>query len=132
MLFKLQTNEPQTLVDYMKSHMKLIPPDCSFFTEEGNEIAVHKELFCQTEIMQGLVKCFACCCNKVEIIFPSVPIEELDLMVEFLYNGQFSCNQQYLAARVISNLQQCLGFSKFIDISEAQNVSSVKEDITVR
>ena len=98
MIFKLQTNEPQALVEYMKSHMKLIPPDCSLFTEEGNVIAVHKELFCQTETMQGLVKSFACCCNKVEIIFPSVPIEELDLMVEFLYNGQFSCNQQYLAA----------------------------------
>ena len=128
MLFKLHSNEPLALVAYMKSHLKLIPPDCSFFTEEGNEIAVHKELFCQTKMMQGLVKSVACCCNKVEIIFPSVPIQELDLMVEFLYTGKFSCNQQYLAARVISNLQECLGFSKFIDVSEVQ---SVKEDTSM-
>ena len=127
MNFVLQTKEPKAIVDFMKSYIDGKPPDCSFFTEEGNEIPVHKEIFCQTEVMQGLIKSFGCCCKKIEMIFPSVTIEELDLMVEFLYNGQFSCNDQYLAARVISNLQEFLGFSKFIDISEVQNLGSVKE-----
>ena len=129
--FKYQTKEPKAIAEYMKSYMKLKPPDCSLFTEDGNEIPVHKELLCQTKLMQGLVKSFECCCSKIEIIIPSVSIEELDLMVEFLYSGQISCSNQDMATQAICNMQDFLGFSKPLCISEIKTNSFKKEEISI-
>ena len=130
MNFAFETKDPKATAKYMKSYVEAKSPDCSFYSQDGNEISVHKELFCQTEIMQGLVKSLDCCCTKIEVIFSSVTIQELDLMVEFLYNGQFSCNCKYLAARVISNLQEFLGFSKNLSISYVEPESQKDQNLS--
>ena len=44
------------------SYLKLKQPDCSFYSEEGYEIPVHKELLLQTKLMQEFVKNTDCCC----------------------------------------------------------------------
>ena len=115
--FAFQTQTPNIVVEYMKSYTKIKSPDCSFYTEDGNEIPFHKELLYQTKLMEKLIKSLDCYCSKIEIILPSVSIEELDLMVEFLYCGQISCTNPNLASRVSSNLQELLGFSTSLYIS---------------
>ena len=79
----LHADQPFKIVSYTKSHFKVQSPDCSFFTEDGNVIPVHKDILFQTKFMRDLFKSFDNFCYKMEIIFPSVSIEELDLMVEF-------------------------------------------------
>ena len=124
-----QNEDPLAVIDYMKSCMKLKPPDCSFFTEGGDEIPIHRELFSQTEIMRNIAKSHNCCCSKIEVIFPEVSIEELDLIVEFLYSGQISCTSPIISAKVFSNLEKFLGFSK---ISNHKPVDAEKEDIPIK
>ena len=118
MSFRFCAKNSQAVYDHMKSYMKLNPPDCSFFTENGEEIPIHKELLFQTDFMHNILKSCECCCSKIEIIFPFIPIEELDLMIEFLYTGQFSCNSQNIAKKTIFNLEEYLGFSNIVDLTD--------------
>ena len=106
--------DPTSIIGYMDSYLMQKPPDCSFFTENGYEIHVHKEILCQTDLMCDIVKSSDCC--KIEIIFSSLFKEELELMVEFLYKGQVSCSDHTAATQVISNLQELLGFPKDMNI----------------
>ena len=112
--FVFHTNDSMAIADYLKSYTELKQPDCSFYTEHGEEIPIHKELLFQTDFMHNILKSCECYCSKIEIIFPSIPIEELDLMIEFLYTGQFSCNLQNIAKKTISNLEEYLGFSNIM------------------
>ena len=68
MNYHFQNEDPLAVIDYMKSCMKLKPPDCSFFTECGDEIPIHRELFSQTEIMRNIANSHNCCCSKIEVI----------------------------------------------------------------
>ena len=129
MEFTFLTKTPNIVVDYMKSYTKIKLPDCSFYTEDGNEIPVHKELLYQTKLMENLIKSLDCCCSKIEIVLPSVSIEELDLMVEFLYCGQISCTNSNLAGRVSSNLQKFLGFSTSLYISKVIPNNYFEKDV---
>ena len=106
--------EPLATAQFLDSYLMQKPPDCSFFTEDGYEIPVHKELLCQTRLMCDIVRNSDCC--KIEIIFSSLLKEELGLMVEFLYKGQISCSDNTVATQVISNLQELLGFPKDMNI----------------
>ena len=100
--------EPLANAQFLDSYLMQKPPDCSFFTEDGCEIPVHKELLCQTELMCEIIK--RSDCNKIEIIFSELSKEELELMVEFLYRGQISCSDNTVANQVISNIQLQLLF----------------------
>ena len=116
--FAFLTTDPSVIIDYMNSYTKLKAPDCSFFTKDGNEIPLHKELLFQTKFMRSLAKSIDYRSQKLEIIFPSLSIEDLDAMVEFLYTGQISCTDSNHVTRLISNLQDFLGFPNFMDVTQ--------------
>ena len=40
----LYKNDPDIVIEYMKSYLKSKPPDCTLFSKDGFEIPVHKEL----------------------------------------------------------------------------------------
>ena len=99
------------------SYLKLKQPDCSFYSEEGYEIPVHKELLLQTKLMQEFVKSIDCCCCKIEVFVPSLTKEELELLVEFLYCGEVICSNKSIACKVFSNLVQFFGFPECMEIN---------------
>ena len=67
---KLINKDNLGMVNYIESDIKLQPPDCSLFSEEGFEIPIHKEVLYQTKFLQEIVKSMDCCCCKVELFFP--------------------------------------------------------------
>ena len=88
----LYKNDPTTISEYVKSYLKSKPPDCTLFSKDGFEIPVHKELIYQTKLIHQVIKSGTdCCCRKIDIIFPSLEKKQLDLMVQFLYDGQIFC-----------------------------------------
>ena len=99
------------------SYLKLKQPDCSFYSEEGYEIPIHKELLLQTKLMQEFVKSIDCCCCKIEVFVPSLTKEELELLVKFLYCGEVICSNKSIACKVFSNLVQFFGFSECMEIN---------------
>ena len=111
---KLVNKDNFDIVNYIESDIKLQPPDCSLFSEEGFEIPIHKEVLYQTKFMREMLKSMDCCCGKVELFFPTLPKEDLDVMVNFLYNGRIICRNRSDLCKVVVNLTQFLGFPKNI------------------
>ena len=62
--------------------------------------------------MREVVKSVDCNCGKIEIFFPSVSKEEMNLMVEFLYTGKISnlSANEIVVSEVHDNLTNLLGF----------------------
>ena len=42
-----------SVIKSMNSYFELKQPECSFYSEDGHEIPVHKELFSQTKLLQS-------------------------------------------------------------------------------
>ena len=113
---KLINKETFDIVDYIKSDIKLRPPDCSLFSEDGFEIPIHKEVLYQTKFLREIVKSMDCCCCKVELFFPTLAKEDLEVMAKFLYDGKIICKNQSDLCRVVVNLTQFLGFPNYMDL----------------
>ena len=107
---------PVDLVSYMNTYFKLVPADCSLFSEDGFEIPIHKEVLYQTNFMREIVKSLECCCCKIDILFPTVPKEHLQLIVQFLYTGQISnlSGDKKIVSQVLKSLTE-LGFPKCLN-----------------
>ena len=83
----LYNKEQIALASYMIKYFKQRPPDCVLFSEDNSKILIHKELMYQTQYMRSMIKSAAigCCCSQIEIMCPSLTINELEIIVQFLY-----------------------------------------------
>ena len=113
---KLINKETFDIVDYIKSDIKLRPPDCSLFSEDGYEIPIHKEVLYQTKFLREIGKSMDCCCCKMELFFPMLAKEDLEVMAKFLYNGKIICKNKSDLCRVVVNLTQFFGFPNYMDL----------------
>ena len=113
---KLINKETFDIVDYIKSDIKLRPPDCSLFSEDGFEFPIHKEVLYQTKFLREIVKSMDCCCCKVELFFPMLAKEDLKVMAKFLYDGKIICKSKSDLCRVVVNLTQFFGFPNYMDL----------------
>ena len=120
---------PMAIAEYMDTYLKLNPPDCNFFSEDGYKFPVHKEILYQTKAMRDIVKNFDCCCNNIDIIFSTVNKNQLELMVQFLYRGEIVCTDQTIATEVTSIIENILGIP--MDMNETQQDNSIKKEIIV-
>ena len=118
---KLVNKDNFDIVNYIESNIKLQPPDCSLFSEEGFEIPILKEVLYQTKFMREMLKSMDCCCGKVELFFPTLAKEDLELMVDFLYHGRIICRNQSDLCKVVVNLTQFLGFPNYMDLRSISN-----------
>ena len=50
------------------------------------------------------------CCGKLEIFCPNLLNEELEHIVQFLYNGEIACLNQEIANQTFDNLTKVFGF----------------------
>ena len=91
MICVLYNKEQISLASYMIKYFKQRPPDCTLFSEDNCKILIHKELLYQTEYMRSMIKSatIGCCCSQIEIMCPSLTINELEIIVQFLYRFYF-------------------------------------------
>ena len=134
--FTLQNNEPMAVVNNMDLYFKQKPPDCVLVSKEFCKLPIHKELLYQTEFMCKMIKSagFENCCSSIEIICPSLCIDELEGIVQFLYNGKISTEHQGFASQISSNLVILFGFSSMkieelpkIEIEEESKIDTKDE-----
>ena len=120
---------PMAIAEYMDTYLKLNPPDCNFFSEDGYKLPVLKELLYQTKAMRDIVKNFDCCCNNIDIIFSTIKKNQLELMVQFLYKGEIICTDQSIATEVTSIIEKILGIP--MDMNKTQQDNLIKEEMIV-
>ena len=125
---KLVNKDNVDIINYIVSDIKLQPPDCSLFSEEGFEIPIHKEVLYQTKFMREMLKSMDCCFDKVELFFPTLAKEDLEVMVNFLYNGKIICRNRSDLCKVVVNLTQFLGFPNYMDLRSITNCYPLQGD----
>jgi len=105
------------LVSNLDSYLSLRPPDCSIYSDDGQEFPIHKEILCQTKLMRTVIanaRPDGCCCSKLEFVFDSLEKSDLEDIIQFLYSGQILFADQAHAARVLGNLTKYLGFPELV------------------
>ena len=105
----LHNKEPMALINSMESYLKQRPPDCSLFSQHNYEFPIHKEVLYQTEYLREMITDLNFE-EKIEIMCTSIAKEELQIMVNFLYDGKISCNDQTLGSQACKNLNEMFGF----------------------
>ena len=109
MVCVLHSKEPMVLVDNMDSYFLSTPPDCSLYSQENDEVLIHKELLYQTNFAREMVKSVGID-SKIEVIFPSLSKDELEIIVNFLYHGKILFSNEKAVSHVYTNLEELLGF----------------------
>ena len=105
-------NQSQTFHshDFVESFLKSKEPDCTLYSEEGMKYNIHKEIFYQTQFMRNIFETSnAICCKEKEIFCPCSG-DELESMVNFLYNGRASSLKVTDIAKILDNLTRIFGF----------------------
>ena len=105
----LHNKDPMSLVENMDSYFKNTPPDCSLFSKENHKILVHKELLYQTKVMREMIKNVGID-SKIEVICTSLSKEELEIIINFFYDGKILCTNQIAAHQAKKDLEDIFGF----------------------
>ena len=101
--------EPFVLISAMESYLKGTPPDCSLFSDNNYGILIHKELMYQTKFMREMIGTVGID-SKIEVFCPSLSKEELEIIVDFIYNGNIFYTNQAVVSQVSKNLEELFGF----------------------
>ena len=117
----LTNQEPMALISYMETYLKHTTPDITLFSEEKFEIAVHKEIFYQTQLMRTMIRSADPdhCCSKVSLTC-LIPRKDLEMIVQFLYSGVAFCRNQTEANILSENLKELFGFPQICSSSNIE------------
>ena len=123
----LTNQEPMALISYMETYLKHTTPDITLFSEEKFEIAVHKEIFYQTQLMRTMIRSANPdhCCSKVSLTC-LIPRKDLEMIVQFLYSGVAFCRNQTEANTLSENLKELFGFPQICSISNIEPISKLE------
>ena len=105
----LYNKDPMGFIKNKNSYFKNTSPECSLFSQDNHEIAIHKELLYQTKLMREMIKNVGFD-SKIELICPSLSKEELETIAYFLYEGKILCADQSAVSQVSQNLRELFGF----------------------
>ena len=120
---KVYSKESMVLVSAMESYFKNMPPDCSLYSRNNFKVLIHKELLYQTKFMRDMVESVSPD-SKIELICHSLSKEELEVIVEFLYNGRILCTSKIAVYQAAKNLRDLFGFPlKEYEISETKEAT---------
>ena len=98
--------------DYMDTYLKNKSRDCILYSEDGSKFKVHKELFGQTQFLREIISCAnERCCGTIDVFCPCSK-DELNHLVNFLYDGEIHCEEEFDSLKVLENLNIIFGFSK--------------------
>ena len=80
-----------------------------FYSKDNYQILIHKELLYQTKFMREMISGIGIDSN-IDVICPSVSKEELEIIVQFLYNGKLVHADETVVSEVSTNLEELFGF----------------------
>ena len=117
---KVFNKDPEVLVNTMESYFKSMPPDCSLYSHENYRILIHKELMYQTKFMRDMIKSVGID-SKIEVFCPSVSKKELEMIVDFFYNGKIFNSTHTVVSQVSKTLKELFGFPLMqVEMSESK------------
>ena len=97
---------------FMESYLKKEEPDCILYSKEGIKFNIHKEILYQTKLMKNiLLSGHSVCCQNIEIFCPCSE-NELESVLNFLYNGTNSYNEKTEVTQILDHLIKIFGFPK--------------------
>ena len=131
-------NQIASFEDYMDSYLKNKSEDCILYSEDGGKFKVHKEMFGQTQFLREILSSAnERCCGTIEVFCPCSK-DELSHLVNFLYDGEIHCEQEFDSLKILENLNKIFGFSKNLvikrpndPISEVFPILSVTEPVAI-
>ena len=98
--------------DNMDSYLKNKSRDCILYSKDGSKFKVHKELFGQTKFLRKILSSAnERCCGTIEVFCPCSK-DELNHLVNFLYDGEIHCEEEFDSLKILENLNKIFGFSK--------------------
>ena len=80
-----------------------------FYSKDNYQILIHKELLYQTKFMREMISGIGIDSN-IDVICPSVSKEELEIIVQFLYNGKLVHADETVVSKASKNLEELFGF----------------------
>ena len=80
-----------------------------FYSKDNFQILIHKELLYQTKFMREMISGIGIDSN-IDVICPSVSKEELEIIVQFLYNGKLVHADETVVSKASKNLEELFGF----------------------
>ena len=95
-----------------------------------------QEIMYQTKQMREIVNSVTQlhCCGKLEIFCPSLLNEEIEHIVQFLYNGEIVCADQNIANQTFDNLTKVFGFpfTNWSNTSEPSQVLLIQPPLKIK
>ena len=126
---KVFNKDPKVLVNTMESYFKSMPPDCSLYSQENYRILIHKELMYQTKFMRDMIKSVGID-SKIEVFCPSVSKKELEMIVDFFYNGKIFNSTKTVVSQVSNTLKELFGFPLIqVEMSESKGPRFGKKEV---
>ena len=80
-----------------------------FYSKDNYQILIHKELLYQTKFMREMISGIGIDSN-IDVICPSASKEELEMIVQFLYNGKLVHADETVVSKASKNLEELFGF----------------------
>ena len=109
---------------FVESYLKIQEPDCILYSMEGTQFNIHKEILYLTRFMMKILQSAnETCCKKVEIFCPCSE-NELETIVNFLYNGVVSYDLKDDVTEFTNKLAETFGFSE--DLFSVENIKKPK------
>ena len=103
--------------NYLDLYLKDKSTDCILYSEDGGRFRVHKELFGQTDSLRKILSSAnEHCCGPIEVLCPCLK-EELNHLVNFLYDGEIHCGEESDSSKIIENLEKIFGFPRNLDMN---------------
>ena len=84
-----------------------------FYSKDNCQILIHKELLYQTKFMREMISGIGIDSN-IDVICPSVSKEELEIIVQFLYNGKLVHADETVVSKASKNLEELFGFPSLL------------------
>ena len=129
MAYFVNINHTLTFESNSKKYLRLHPPDCCLYSEDGSKFVIHKELLGQTGFLRKILDSTKnCCCVAIQILCPCSE-KELGLLVKFLYTGKIICDEVDDLSKTIDNLKEIFGFPNELPLwPEENNDFIIKEE----
>ena len=110
MLSVINVDHVSAMENDMDFYLKMKPRDCVLYSNDGSKFKIHKEVLGQTKFMRDILKSVKeNCCSTLEIVCPCGK-EDLRELVNFFYDGEIHCNDEFDSIRTLDHLCKIFGF----------------------
>ena len=115
------TDHIASFENYIDLYFKNKSRDCILYSKDGSKFKVHKELFGQTNFLRKILSSTnERCCGTIEVFCPCSK-DELNHLVNFLYDGEIHCEEEFDSLKILENLNKIFGFSKHLAMKMPNN-----------